>query len=278
MRFSWNVALLCGALACFTPAASAGQLFYDFSGGSLNTLTAIDTSTGVATTIGTGTGYFSLYSSAFNTDGTFYALGQTATGAPAFISVNLVTGVGTLVATPPASMYGLEAASDDTIYTTENGDLYKVPPGGSPTQVGTNSMGVANFMDFAMDSFGDLYAVGSSTSMTGTSRIYTINTTTGVGTLVGTLPNNPCLMGIAFDASNNLFATEYCGGPYPLYEITGLSVSNPSGAIATAIGTGTGVASLHGGDIDNFTPEPASLMLCLLGGALLAARRLRRAG
>jgi hypothetical protein len=114
--------------------------------------------------------------------------------------------------------------------------------------------------------------------MTGTSRIYTINTTTGVGTLVGTLPNNPCLMGIAFDASNNLFATEYCGGPYPLYEITGLSVSNPSGAIATAIGTGTGVASLHGGDIDNFTPEPASLMLCLLGGALLAARRLRRAG
>jgi hypothetical protein len=46
---------------------------------------------------------------------------------------------------------------------------------------------------------------------------------------------------------------------------------------ATAIGSGTAF-DVHGGDIDNFTPEPASLMLCLLGGALLAARGLRRAG
>jgi hypothetical protein len=213
MRFSWNVALLCGALAWFSPAASAGQLIYDFSGSSLNTLTAIDTSTGIAHTIGTGTGYLQLFSSAFNTDGTFYALGKTATGAPAFISVNLVTGLGTLVATPPASMYGLEAASDGTIYTTEGNDLYKVPPGGSPTDVGP--MGINNFMDFAMDIYGNLYAVGSAFGTTGTSDIYQINTTTGHGTLVASLANNPCLMGIAFDSSNNLFATEYCGGPYP---------------------------------------------------------------
>ena len=80
-------------------------------------------------------------------------------------------------------------------------------------------------------------------------------------------------MGIAFDKSDNLFATEYCGGPYPLYEITGLSASNPNGAVATAIGTSTVYGNLHGGDIYN-APEPASLMLCLLGGVLLAARRL----
>jgi hypothetical protein len=135
-------------------------------------------------------------------------------------------------------------------------------------------MNVNSFMDFAMDSHGVLYAVGSAPSTSGTSSIYTIDTTTGGGTLVGTLANNPCLMGIAFDKSDNLFATEYCGGPYPLYEITGLSSSNPNGAIATAIGTGTTVSNLHGGDIDNFTPEPASLMLCLLGGVLLAARKL----
>ncbi len=57
-------------------------------------------------------------------------------------------------------------------------------------------------------------------------------------------------------------------GPYPLYKI------NLATGGAIAIGTSTGVSNLHGGDIDNFTPEPASLMLCLLGGALLAARRL----
>jgi hypothetical protein len=41
---------------------------------------------------------------------------------------------------------------------------------------------------------------------------------------------------------------------------------------ATAIGSGTAL-DVHGGDIYNAT-EPASLMLCLLGGALLAARRI----
>lgn len=274
MRRFWYVGLLCGLLACLSPAASAGQLFYDFSGGPAgpNTLAVIDTSTGIAHTIGTGTGYFGLYSSAFNIDGKFYALGVDGTGDPVFINVDLGTGAGTLVATPPAAMYGLQAASDGTIYTTEGNELYKVPPGGHPTDVGP--MGVDSFMDFAMDSHGVLYAVGSAPSTTGTSSIYTINTTTGLGTLVGTLASNPCLMGIAFDKSDNLFATEYCGGPWSLYEITGLSASTPDGATATAVGTGTTVASLHGGDIDNFVPEPASLMLCLLGGVLLAARKL----
>ena len=57
---------------------------------------------------------------------------------------------------------------------------------------------------------------------------------------------------------------------YPLYKID-LATGG-----ATAIGSGTAF-DVHGGDIYN-APEPASLMLCLLGGALLAARGLRRAG
>ena len=155
-------------------------------------------------------------------------------------------------------------------------ELYRVPPDHSGI-VDIGPMGFGNFMDFAMDSYGDLYAVASPPSggsPTGTSSIYSINTSTGAGTLVGLLSNNPCLMGIAFDRSDNLFATEYCGGPWPLYEINNLSSSNPGGATATAIGTNTGVTYLHGAAIDNFTPEPASLMLCLLGGVLLAARKL----
>ena len=272
MRRFWYVCLLCGLLAWLSPAASAGQLFYDFSGGSTNVLTAIDTSTGVAHTIGTGAGYFNVYSSAFGPDGTFYAMGVDASNNPVVFTVNLSTGVGTPVGTPPASALGLQLASDNTIYTTENGELYKDPPGGSLTDVGPMQLGPP-FMDFAMNSHGVLYAVASIPDTTGASDIYTIDTHSGLGTLVGTLANNPCLMGIAFDKSDNLFATEYCGGPYPLYEITGLSASNPNGATATAIGASTTVSFQHGGDIYN-APEPASLMLCLLGGVLLAARKL----
>jgi hypothetical protein len=171
---------------------------------------------------------------------------------------------------------GMEVASDGTVYfggDPNGGELYRVPPDHS-NFFDVGPMGFDHFMDFAIDSQGGLYAVASSYDdpPTGTSSIYRINKSSGTGTLVGTLPNNPCLMGIAFDKSDNLFATEFCGGPHPLYEITGLSSSNPNGATATAIGTSTTVSNLHGGDI--YTPEPASLMLCLLGGVLLAARKL----
>jgi hypothetical protein len=134
-------------------------------------------------------------------------------------------------------------------------------------------LGFSNFMDFAIDPQGNLYAVASPFTgppPTGTSSIYLINTATGAGgaSPVATV-SVPCLMGIAFDNSDNLFATEFCGGPYPLYEI--------SNGTAQSVGSNTTVSNLHGGDIF-LTPEPASLMLCLLGGALLAARGLRRAG
>lgn len=271
MRLFLTICLLCSVLVWLSPAASAGQLFYDISGGT--TLTAIDIGTGVAQKIGTGTGYSNLLSSAFGPDGTFYAMGTTLTGAAAFIKVNLGTGTGTFLGTPDLSDYlGLEIANDGTLYTTEGGFLYKGSLGGFPARVGTQIMGVDNFMDFAFDSHGVLYAVGSSPDGTGPSTIYTIDTTSGAGTAVGRVSTH-CLMGIAFDRSDNLFATEFCGGPYPLYEIAGLSAGNPNSAIATAIGTSTTVSNLHGGDIYNL-PEPASLMLCLFGVALLAARRI----
>jgi hypothetical protein len=276
MRLLLAVCSLCSVLIWFSPAASAGQLFYDFSGGRLNTLTAIDTSTGAVVSTKTVTGgYYNLTGSAFDPSGAFYAIGQDATNNSVAISVNLFTGASTLLATLGESFMGMEVALDDTVYfgagDSSTSELYSVSPDRSTfTDVGP--MGFGNFMDFAIDSLGDLYAVASpyNDPPTGTSSIYEINTTTGLGTLVATV-NVSCLMGIAFDSSNNLFATEFCGGPYPLYEI------NVTTGGATAIGSGTAF-DVHGGDIDNFTPEPASLMLCLLGGALLAARGLRRAG
>ena len=58
-------------------------------------------------------------------------------------------------------------------------------------------------------------------------------------------------MGLAFGAGDSLYGTEFCGGPYPLYQID-LSTGN-----ANAIGTTTGIANLHGGDI-NPIPEPST--------------------
>jgi hypothetical protein len=166
----------------------------------------------------------------------------------------------------------MDFADDGTLYLGGGGpgtsELYMVPPDRSG-MVDVGPMGFGNFMDFAIDSHGDLFAVASAPGNppSGQSTIYSINTSTGAGTLVATV-NVPCLMGIAFDRNDNLFATEFCGGPWPFYEI------NLANGQATAIGTTTGVAWLHGGDIDNFVPEPASLALCLLGAALLAARKI----
>jgi hypothetical protein len=273
VRFFLTVCLLCTVLMWFSPAASAGQLFYDFSGPNVNVLTSIDTSTGAVTTIGTVSGYQNLSSSAFGPDGTFYAIGDTTAGAPKLITVDLHTAAVTVVGAAPASAFGLEIANDGTIYTTEGSYLWKGSSIGSLTK-STQPLGFSNFMDFAFDPQGNLYAVASPYNIppTGTSSIYQINTSTGAG---GTSPvatvSVPCLMGIAFDNSDNLFATEFCGGPYPLYEI------NLGTGGSTVVGPNNLVSNFHGGDIYN-TPEPASLMLCLLGGALLAARGLRRAG
>jgi WD40 repeat protein len=275
-----NAFLLCGALVWFSPAASAGQFFYAFSGSSLNTLTAIDIGTGFAvSTIAVTGGYSYLSGSAFDPSGAFYATGKDSTANPVVIRVNLTTGVGTLLGSLNGLVFmGMEIAGDGTEFFGSSGttssELYRVPPDHSGL-VDIGPMGFGNFMDFAIDSYGQLYAVASPPGYppAGTSGIYSINRSTGAGTLVATV-NVPCLMGIAFDKSDNLYATENCGGPWPFYQINNLSSSNPSGATATAIGTNTGVSNLHGGDIDNFTPEPASLMLCVLGVALLAARKI----
>jgi hypothetical protein len=99
-----NAFLLCGALVWFSPAASASQFFYAFSGSSLNTLTAIDIGTGFAvSTIAVTGGYSDLTGSAFDPSGAFYATGKDSTANPVVIRVNLTTGVGTLL----GSLHGL---------------------------------------------------------------------------------------------------------------------------------------------------------------------------
>ena len=246
-RFALTICLSATVIAWLAAPVSAGQIFYDFTQGSNSKLVGIDTATGVGTAIGSGTGYSNLKGSAFGPDGNLYAI----TGTVA-IKVNLSTGAGSFVENTPTGFLGMEFASDGTAYLgTVAGGLWKRDwATGIYTNIG--SMGFSDFMDFAMNSQGELYAVASPSSSppTGSSYIYRIDTATGQSTLVSTV-SVPCLMGLAFGAGDSLYATEFCGGPFPLYQID-LSTGN-----ANAIGTTTGIANLHGGDI-NPIPEPST--------------------
>jgi hypothetical protein len=267
--------------------ALASPFFYDFSGSARNTLTAININTGVGTAIGTTgipgiSGFVNITAEAFAPSGAFYAVGQDASGNHALITVNLLTGVGTLVVDLPAGddPISMDIAHDDTMYFAGgNSELHELPPNDfNPLDAqDVGNMGVANFLDFALSPSGGLYALGLNTSSPYGSSIYSINTTSAASTLVGWV-SNP-LTGIAFSMSGTLFATDCgdqmgCTGPEDLLKITGLSSNNPNGARAVSLGTNTGFSNMQGGDIDDYTPEPASLGLCLLGGVLLAARKI----
>lgn len=243
-RFAWTICLSAIVVTWLATPVSAGPIFYDFTQQSNSRLVGIDTATGVATAIGS-TGYANLSGSAFAPDGHLYAINGSVA-----VSVNLSTGAGTFVENTPVGFMGLEFAGDGTAYLgTMPGGLWKRDwATGIYTNIG--SMGFNNFMDFAMNSLGELYAVASAPNGTGSSYIYRINTATAQGTLVSTV-SVPCLMGLAFGPGDNLYATEFCGGPYPLFQID-LSTGN-----ATPVGTSTGIANLHGGDIAP-VPEPST--------------------
>jgi hypothetical protein len=79
-------------------------------------------------------------------------------------------------------------------------------------------------------------------------------------------------MGLAFDSSDNLFATSYCSGNSPLY-----SIDKTTGA-STVVGL-TGISAPHGGDIltsQTTVPEPGTLMLFATGLIGLVGFRSRR--
>jgi acetamidase/formamidase len=96
------------------------------------------------------------------------------------------------------------------------------------------------------------------------SDIYTIDTATGQGIFVASIPV-PGLMGLAFDAADTLYATSVVTDD--LYSI------NLTAQTATLIGN-TGVNFPHGGDIFVPVPEPGAWLT--IGSGLLAALAIRR--
>jgi hypothetical protein len=137
------------------------------------------------------------------------------------------------------------------------------------TGVGTNvgSTGIGGMMDLAFDSSGVLWATTGG-------NVWTINTATGASTFKGSVTgvvNSANIMGIAFDASDNLYATVYESNSRLLQ----LNTTTLNG---TVIGS-TGLFFAHGGDIlvsAQAVPEPGTLAMFGLGGIGLAFGALRR--
>lgn len=264
MRYRF-VSLLAAAAALLilSGVATAGTLYTTHSGGSR--LATIDTTTGAGAVIGPF-GYNNVWGLSFSPDGTLYV----ATGGQ-LATVNLATGA----ATPFGANNGMQTlqfSSSGALYGASlgGGNIFQLDPvTGVSTRIGNlGALGFPAIMDLAMDSHGTMYAIADPPTPPNPSRLYTINLATGVGTLVNTF-TEPCMMALAFDRADNLYATGFCTGNSPLYL---LEPGTPW--TATLVGF-TGLNS-HGGDFPPAVPEPATCVTvgaCLL---LISVRRLAR--
>jgi hypothetical protein len=247
------------ALLILSSVATAGTMYTTHSSGSR--LATIDTTTGAGAVIGPF-GFGGVWGLSFSPDGTLYV----ATGGQ-LATVNLATGAATRFGASNA-MNILQFSSSGTLYGASlfGGNIFQLDPvTGDATLIGTpGALGFTAIMDLAMDSHGTMYAIADPPNPPNPSRLYTIDLATGIGTLVNTF-TEPCMMALAFDPADNLYATGFCVSNSPLYL---LEPGTPW--TATLVGF-TGLNS-HGGDFSP-VPEPAT---CFTVGACLLVISLRR--
>lgn len=235
------------------------------TGGNGTQLWAIDTVTGTGTLVGP-TGRLDDFGAAFGPDGNLYTVYDSYNTSGTLGRFDLTTGAVTPVtgaAVGIADLMVLEFGPDGTFYagSWNTNTLYRMSLAtGLPTAIGP--LGFSNVMDFAFDSKGTMWAVADT-------GLYTIDLSTGAGTFRTALPTLTCSMGIAFDASDQLFATNYCESNSGLFRIDTVT------GVPTLIGY-TGINAPHGGDIAAI-PEPGSMALLGIGLAGLAALQRRRA-
>ncbi|MBI5675004.1 MAG: carboxypeptidase regulatory-like domain-containing protein [Nitrospirae bacterium] len=246
--------ILASAVFLFAALPAWAETIYA-TGNDGTSLITIDSGSGVATVIGS-TGTVETFATAFSPNGTLYtATNVRSDGSNSYLGYfDLATGAVTTVGGPLGVGYmtSLEFAPDGTLYGgsfggpetygTDN-NLYTIDTAtGTPTLVG--ALNFEGVMDFAFDSGGTLWAVGISD--TSDSALYTINLTTGAGTYVRDITGAFTVMGIMFDSSGTLYASDH-GSPSLLYRI------DISTGAATTVGD-TGIMMSHGGDISDVTP------------------------
>ncbi len=248
--FGLSVTLL-AILAGSVRSAHATPIYIESRG---TTEFVVDSNTGASTLVGSF-GVSGVLAQTFSPDGTLYAIYNAGNAALAHLAtVNLQTGA----ATPVGSAAGvpLEAMAfgpDGTLYAGNfnTNNLYKVNLStGVATIVGP--LGFSWIMDMAWDSANNtMYAIAAPPTCTGSS-LYSINLSTGSGSLVTTIPQDNCLMALAVDSENRLLATDFMMAS-PLFQIDPLTGNLTNLGNTGLIGT-MGAAAAP-------VPEPASVLL-----------------
>jgi hypothetical protein len=263
---------LAAIAAMLVVAATVPGFSGTFYSGSYNSsLVSIDTASGVGTVIGPF-GVGGVFAGAFSPSGVFYTVTGTYSdpNTSQLATVDLTTGHASFVAPLPVSNIDmLQFSASGMLYASDGGVLYRADPStGVLTMIGAFGIpgGTGGMMDLAMDLSGTLYGVASRADDTGGSFFYTIDTSNGQATLLFSVATS-CIMGMAFDADDQLYATNFCAANSPLYSVD-------LGDFSVSIVGMTGIAHPHGGDIPR-VPEPAAFVTAGLG--LIALAGFRRA-
>jgi WD40 repeat protein len=155
--------------------------------------------------------------------------GVTGTDGEASIlySVNTTNGATTVIGPTGFNGVGALAFNGTTLYGVANIGHRLITINtttGTGTPVSANATGTGNIADIAFRADGTLFASGGGD---GASPLYTINTTTGVATLIGTMSGAGGGNGLAFNSAGTL----YLAGFSALYTV------NPATAATTQVAT-----------------------------------------